>query len=182
MANELKNMKVAILATDGFEQSELMKPKEALEEAGAIVKIISSKTGSIKGWKDKNWGDAVKVDMDLGTAQAKEFEALVLPGGVINPDQLRIDNDAIDFIKAFVSDNKPIAAICHGPWTLINAGAVKDKTMTSWPSIKEDLKNAGAQWVDKEVVIDGKIITSRNPDDLPAFNKAIIQVFSENRL
>lgn len=179
MTNELKNIKIAILATNGFEQSELAKPKEALEAAGAIVKIVSPQSGMIKGWTNKNWGDAFKVDIELKDAKADEFEALVLPGGVMNPDQLRIATGAIEFIKAFVKTNKPIAAICHGPWTLIDAGAVKGKTVTSWPSIKEDLKNAGAQWVDKEVVVDGNLITSRKPDDLPAFNKEIIRVLSK---
>jgi len=182
MSDALKNMKVAILATDGFEQSELLKPKEALEAAGAIVKVVSLAPGFITGWKDKNWGDNITVDIDLNQVQDHEFEALVLPGGVINPDQLRLSQSAIEFIKKFVQTNKPIAAICHGPWTLINAGAVKSKTLTSWPSIKADLQNAGAQWVDKEVVVDDKIITSRKPDDLPAFNREMIRVFSENRI
>lgn len=180
MANELKNIKIAILATDGFEQSELMKPKESLEAAGATVKIISPKSGTIKGWKDNNWGDEVKVDIALDNAKADEFEALVLPGGLMNPDQLRLEKSAIEFIKAFVKTNKPIAAICHGPWTLIEAGAVKGKTMTSWPSLKTDLTNAGAQWVDKEVVVDGNIISSRKPQDLPAFVNEIIKILSKN--
>jgi protease I len=182
MSDTLKNMKIAILATNGFEQSELQKPKEALEAAGATVKVISPMKGTITGWKDKNWGDEVKVDIELKEAKPEEFEALVLPGGVINPDQLRIAEGAIDFIKTFVTDDKPIAAICHGPWTLINADAVKGKTVTSWSSIKADLQNAGAKWIDSEVVVDGNIITSRKPDDLPAFNREMIRVFSENRL
>lgn len=179
MTNELKNMKIAILATNGFEQSELAKPKEALEAAGATVKIVSPQSGTIKGWTHKNWGDEFKVDIELKNVKADEFEALVLPGGVINPDQLRIAPGAIEFIKAFVKANKPIAAICHGPWTLIDAGAVKGKTVTSWLSIKEDLKNAGANWVDQEVVVDNNIITSRKPDDLPAFNREMIRVFAQ---
>jgi protease I len=175
----IKGLKVAILVADGFEQSELAEPKKALEEAGAETYVVSPVKGKVKGWKGKDWADDVPVDLDLGKAKAEDFDALLLPGGVINPDTLRINPTAIEFIKGFVKTHKPIAAICHGPWTLINAEAVKGKTITSWPSIKTDLINAGAKWVDKEVAIDDQLVTSRKPDDIPAFNKAIIELFSQ---
>lgn len=182
MTNPLNGMKIAILATDGFEQSELAEPKKALEEAGAKTDIVSpSKNQKIKGWKHTNWGDEFPVDVKLEDAKAEDYQALVLPGGVMNPDKLRLDEKAIDFIKKFVKGDKPIGAICHGSWTLINAEGVKGKTMTSWPSIKMDLMNAGAKWEDKEVIRDGKLVTSRKPDDLPAFNKEIIKMFAENK-
>jgi protease I len=179
MKNNLKNYKVAMLVSNGFEQSEMEKPKKALEEEGAVVVIISPEKSKVKGWKDKIWGDEFKVDMLLEEANANDFLGLVLPGGVMNPDQLRLNQQAINFIKAFIQADKPIAAICHGPWPLIDADYVKGKTMTSWPSLKLDLKNAGANWVDKEVVRDQKLITSRKPDDLPAFNQEIIKLFNE---
>ncbi len=168
-----------MLVSNGFEQSEMEKPKKALEEEGAVVVIISPEKSKVKGWKDKIWGDEFKVDMLLEEANANDFLGLVLPGGVMNPDQLRLNQQAINFIKAFIQADKPIAAICHGPWPLIDADYVKGKTMTSWPSLKLDLKNAGANWVDKEVVRDQKLITSRKPDDLPAFNQEIIKLFNE---
>ncbi len=180
MDQKLKNIKIAILATDGFEQSELALPKKAIEEAGGEVLIVSLSKGKIKGWKDKNWGDEFSVDLDLTEAKAVDFDALHLPGGVINPDILRMDPEAINFVKSFLDANKPISAICHGPWTLINANGVKGKTLTSYMSIKMDLINAGATWVDKAVVVDDKLITSRKPEDLPAFNAAIIDVFSKS--
>ncbi len=179
MANELSNLKVAILVTDGFEQSEMEKPKKALEEAGANAKILSPGSTKVKGWKHTEWGDEFKVDVDLNSANANDYDALVLPGGVMNPDKLRIHPQAITFIADFVKSGKPIAAICHGPWTLIDAKGVKGKTVTSWPSIKVDLINAGANWVDKEVIRDGNLVTSRKPDDLPAFNAEMIKMFKE---
>jgi protease I len=177
--NELTGLKIAILATNGFEQSELEKPKKALEQAGALVHIISPEFNKIKGWKGElhNWGDEFTVDVHLDKAKPDDYNALVLPGGVINPDTLRMNEKAIAFVKAFAQ--KPIAAICHGPWTLINAELVQGKTMTSWPSIKIDLINAGALWVDQEVVQDELLITSRNPSDIPAFIEAIIRLFSQ---
>lgn len=174
----LDGKKIAILATDGFEQSELLEPKKALENAGADVKIVSFKGGEIKGWKDKNWTDSVSVDLTLEETNANDFDALHLPGGVVNPDLLRTKQEAVDFVKDFITANKPVSAICHAPWVLINAEAVKGKTMTSWTSVKTDLENAGAKWVDEEVVVDGLLVTSRKPADLPAFNKKIIEVFS----
>ncbi|MGA0605394.1 type 1 glutamine amidotransferase domain-containing protein [Phenylobacterium sp. VNQ135] len=177
----LQGRKVAVLATDGFEQVELTKPVEALKNAGAEVHVVSPKGGQIQGYNHHDKGDQVPVDRELSQVSAQEYQALVLPGGVINPDQLRLEEQAIDFIRDFVRAEKPIAAICHGPWTLIDAGAVDGKTMTSWPSLKNDLRNAGAEWVDQEVVVDGGLVTSRNPDDLPAFCAKMIEEFAEGR-
>jgi deglycase len=180
MANQnLQGKRVAILATNGFEQSELLEPRRALDQAGATTLVVSPAEGKIKGWNHKEWGQEVPVDISLGSADANDFDALLLPGGVMNPDHLRMNPQAVDFVKRFTDSGKPVAAICHGPWTLIEAGAVQGHTMTSWPSVKTDLKNAGANWVDKEVVRDGKLVTSRKPDDIPAFNREMIQMFSE---
>lgn len=178
MSENLHGKRIAILATDGFEQVELTEPKKALEEAGAKTEVISPKGGEIKGWKFKDWGETVEVDKTLDQARAQDYDALVLPGGVMNPDHLRMEPKAVSFVRDFVQTGRPVAAICHGPWTLIEAGVVKGKTFTSWPSLKTDLKNSGANWVDKEVVTDGQFITSRKPDDIPAFSKAIIQAVS----
>ena len=171
--------KVAILVTDGFEQSELLEPKKALDQAGATAKVVSPAEGKVKGWNHKEWGDQVPVDVSLNSANSRDFDALLLPGGVMNPDHLRMNPQAVEFVKSFIDAGKPVAAICHGPWTLIEAGAVQGHTMTSWPSLKTDLKNAGANWVDKEVVRDGKLVTSRKPDDIPAFVREMIQLFAE---
>lgn len=179
MNNQLQGLKVAILVADGFEQSEMTEPRKALQEAGAQTKIISPEKGKVKGWKGKNWGDAFQVDQDLNQAKAEEFDALLLPGGVLNPDTLRMNDKAVNFVKSFVKSQKPIAAICHGPLTLINAQAVRNKTITSYSSIKQDLVNAGANWVDKEVAKDECLVTSRKPDDIPAFNAAMIELFSQ---
>ena len=177
----LVGRKVAVLATDGFEQSELEKPVEALKVAGASVEVISPKPGQIKGWKDHDWGSAVPVDRELAGADPAAYDAIVLPGGVMNPDALRLEPKAIDFIRHFVTQKKPIAAICHGPWTLINAGGVEGKEMTSWPSLQADLENAGALWIDREVVVDRGLVTSRKPDDLAAFCASMIEEFAEGR-
>ena len=166
--------RVAILATNGFEQSELMEPRQRLMDAGFSVQVVAPKGPQIRGWKDKDWGKSVDVDAELSSVSPNDYDALVLPGGVINPDLLRIDEKAIAFIKAFEAAGKPIAAICHGPWLLVESGSAKGRDVTSWPSVKTDLTNAGARWHDKEVVVDGHIITSRKPDDLPAFCNAII--------
>jgi deglycase len=174
----LRGKKIAILATDGFEQVELTEPRKALDEAGATTVLVSPKQGEIKGWKTKEWGNTVKVDKALDDANPNEYDALVLPGGVMNPDHLRMDPKAVNFVRQFVSTGKTVAAICHGPWTLLEAGALKGKTVTSWPSLKTDLRNAGANWVDQEVVTDGNFIFSRNPDDIPAFTKAIVESVS----
>lgn len=174
---ELTGIHIAILATDGFEQSELFIPKEALEAAGAVVHIISLRPGKIKGWNDGNWGKSIHVDMTVREAWSMEFDALFLPGGVINPDKLRGNSEAVAFVMSFVNKHRPIAAICHGVQTLIETGAVKNKRITSWPTLKTDLINAGAHWVDKEVVVDHKIITSRNPSDIPVFIDAMVREF-----
>lgn len=178
MTNELTNMKVAVLVTDGFEQSEMVEPRKALDEAGAQTVLISPKAGNVRGWQHTDWGDNFSVDLLLAEAKPNDYAALLLPGGVMNPDRLRIDDTAIAFIKAFVDGGKPIAAICHGPWTLINAGMVKGRKMTSWPSLQTDLRNAGANWVDEECVVDGNLVTSRKPDDIPAFNAAMVKLFA----
>ncbi|MGC2235879.1 MAG: type 1 glutamine amidotransferase domain-containing protein [Pyrinomonadaceae bacterium] len=179
MQNKLEGIKVAILATDGFEQSELFEPKKALEDAGAEVSIVSLKTGEIKGWNHTDWGDTVTVDLTVADANAEDFDALQLPGGVMNPDKLRMDEKAVSFVKAFFDAGKPVAAICHAPWTLVEAGVVKGRTLTSWASVRTDLENAGAKWVDEEVVVDNGLVTSRKPEDIPAFNKKMIEEFAE---
>jgi protease I len=168
---------VAVLATNGFEQSELETPVEALKAAGARVDIISLTEGEIQGMEHDKVGRKVKVDRALSSVKASDYDALVLPGGVANPDTLRIDAGAVDFVRAFAQAHKPIAAICHGPWTLINAEAIDGRKMTSWPSLEADLRNAGADWVDQEVVVDRGLITSRKPDDLPAFCSKMISEF-----
>jgi protease I len=175
----LQGKKVAILVTDGFEQSELLEPRKALDEAGATTQVVSPASQKVKGWNHKQWGNEVPVDVPLESANAEQFDALLLPGGVMNPDQLRMNPKAVEFVRHFADAGKPVAAICHGPWTLIEAGAVRGRTMTSWPSLKTDLKNAGATWVDKKVVRDGGIVTSRKPDDIPAFNREMIRLFAE---
>ena len=176
----LKGKKVAILATDGFEQVELTEPRKALDEAGATTEVIAPKSGQIKGWTFKEWGDTVTVDKPLADANPNEYDALLLPGGVINPDHLRMEPAAVNFVKQFVATGRPVGAICHGPWTLVEADVVRGKTVTSWPSIRTDLRNAGANWVDQEVVTDGQFVFSRKPDDIPAFNKALIQSISQS--
>jgi protease I len=177
----LQGKKVAILVTDGFEQSELLEPRMALDQAGAKTQVVSPAGKKVKGWNHKEWGSEVPVDVALDSAKAEEFDALLLPGGVMNPDQLRMNPKAVEFVQRFTDAGKPVAAICHGPWTLIEAGAVRGRTLTSWPSLKTDLKNAGAIWVDKEVVSDQGLVTSRKPDDIPAFNREMIRLFGEAR-
>lgn len=183
MANSsLQGKRVAILVTDGFEQSELLEPRKALDEAGATTLVVSPATGKVKGWNHTEWGNEVPVDISLNSAKAEDFHALLLPGGVMNPDHLRMTPEAVKFVKHFVDEGKPVAAICHGPWTLLEAGGISGRTVTSWPSLKTDLKNAGANWVDKEVVSDGPLVTSRKPDDIPAFNREMIRLFGEGAL
>lgn len=182
MANgRLQGCKVAVLATDGFEQSELEKPVEALKAEGAEVEVVSPKGGQIQGYEHHDKGRAVTVDRELRSADAAAYDAIVLPGGVMNPDALRLEPQAIDFVRSFAQAGKPIAAICHGPWTLINAEAVEGRRMTSWPSLQVDLENAGAEWVDQEVVVDHGLVTSRKPDDLPAFCAKMVEEFAEGR-
>jgi protease I len=179
-SNTLQGKKVAILVTDGFEQSELLEPRKALDQAGALTQVVSPAGSQVKGWNHKEWGNEVPVDVPLKSAKPDEFDALLLPGGVMNPDQLRMQPEAVQFVKSFTDAGKPVAAICHGPWTILEAGALRGITMTSWPSLKTDLKNAGANWVDKEVVADGNFVTSRKPDDIPAFNREMIRLFGQN--
>lgn len=179
MEKKLDGLKIAILATDGFEQSELFEPKKALEEAGAETRVVSLEAGEIKGWNEKNWGDSIAVDQTVDEAKAEDYDALALPGGVMNPDKLRMNEKAVGFVKAFFDAGKPVGAICHAPWILIEAGVTEGRTLTSWASLRKDLENAGAKWVDREVVTDNGLVTSRNPQDLPAFNKKIIEEFAE---
>jgi protease I len=178
---QLNGRKIAILVTDGFEEVELLKPREALDEAGAQTQIVSPKDGKVKGWRSTEWGSELPVDVPLTQAKADQFDALLLPGGVINPDKLRMQPEAVAFVKAFFDAGKPVAAICHGPWTLIEAGVARGRRIASWPSLKTDIRNAGAEWVDQEVVRDGNLVSSRKPDDIPAFNRAFIELLSESR-
>lgn len=175
MSESLHGKKIAILATDGFEQAELVEPKKILEEAGAETVVVAPKSGQIRGWNVKEWGDPVKVDKTLDQVRATEYDGLVLPGGVINPDHLRMEPKAMAFVEEFVSTGRPVGAICHGPWSLVEVGAVKGRTFTSWPSLKTDIRNAGGTWVDREVVTDGQFVSSRKPDDIPAFTDALIE-------
>jgi protease I len=179
---DLKQKKIAVLATNGFEQSELTSPVAALREQGAQVTVVSPDGGEIQGMKHHDKGEMIKVDLELAKARVEDFDALVLPGGVANPDTLRVDKKAIAFIKGFVASGKPIAAICHGPWTLIEADAVRGKKVTSWPSLRTDLSNAGAHWVDQSVVVDGNLVTSRKPDDLADFNRELIALVAKSNV
>lgn len=178
---DLSDRTVAILATDGFEQSELLEPRKALRDAGATVHLVSipETSETVRGWRDGHWARRVDVDALVGEVDADDYDALVLPGGVMNPDRLRRNEDAVEFVRAFFRDSKPVAAICHGPWMLIEADAVKGRKLTSWPSIRTDLENAGAEWVDEEVVVDSGLVTSRKPDDLPAFNRKMCEEIHE---
>jgi protease I len=176
---KLTGLKVAILATDGVEESELVRPRKALDDAGAVTTLVSPKKSKVKAWSAGNWATEFPVNVHLFSANADAYDALLLPGGVMNPDHLRMIPEAVEFVKKFADAKKPIAAICHGPWMLINAQAVKGRTVTSWPSIKEDLINAGANWLDKEAVDDGNLVTSRKPSDIPAFNARMLQVFAK---
>jgi protease I len=175
---DVKGLRVAVLATDGVEQVELTGPVKALRDAGATPTVISLKAGTIQGMNHDQKGDQLKVDMTLDQVTTGDFDALLLPGGVANPDTLRTHEDAVAFVRGFADGGKPIAAICHGSWTLIEADVVDGRRMTSWPSLKTDLRNAGAEWVDEEVVVDGGLVTSRKPDDLPAFNREMLKLFS----
>ncbi len=179
MSNELDGLKVAILLTNGFEQVEMTEPRKALEKAGAKTSLVSPAKGKVRGSHHDEKADEFPVDVPLDAANPDDYDALLLPGGVFNPDELRLHPKAIEFIRKIAEADKPIAAICHGPWTLINAKVVKGHTVTSWPSLEVDLTNAGANWVDKEVVRDGKLVTSRKPDDIPAFNTQMIKLFEE---
>lgn len=175
----LSGKRVAILATDGVEQVELTEPRKALDAAGANTKVVSPKSGSIKGWNHTNWGDEIRVDVTLDNTSPDDFDALLLPGGVINPDHLRMNEHAVNFVRAFFEAGKPVAAICHGPWMLVEADVVRGRNVTSWPSLHTDLRNAGANWTDSQVVTDHGLVTSRKPDDIPAFNRKMIEEFAE---
>jgi protease I len=178
MNQQLAGKRIAILATDGFEQSELLQPLQALQDAGATVDVVGLARGQIQGMRHTEKGDRVTVAFAVGEVNAERYSALVLPGGVANPDTLRLDTAAVAFVRQFFENDKPVAAICHGPWTMIEADVVRDRTLTSWPSLRTDLVNAGARWLDRDVVIDGGLVTSRKPDDLPAFCRAMIETFS----
>lgn len=174
--SQLRGKHIAILATDGFEQAELTEPRKALEAAGATTAVVSLKSGTIKGWDTTDWGKSVDVDFTLDETLAADYDGLLLPGGVMSPDKLRAAPKAVAFVKEFLTTGKPIGAICHGPWTLIETGFMDGTTITSWPSLKTDLRNAGAFWVDREVVVDNLLVTSRKPEDIPAFNAKLIEV------
>ncbi|HTU36017.1 MAG TPA: type 1 glutamine amidotransferase domain-containing protein [Candidatus Acidoferrum sp.] len=178
---DLKGCKVAILATDGFEQVELTEPRKALDEAGAVTTVVSPKPDEIRGWKFTEWGDKIQVDAPLSSASPDNFDALLLPGGVMNPDKLRMEPKAVQFVRAFFEADKPVAAICHGPWMLVEAGVADGRKIASWPSIKTDVRNAGAEWKDQEAVTDGNLVSARKPDDIPAFNRAMIDLFSRKQ-
>ena len=179
MPTDLKGKRVAILVTDGFEQIEMTEPRKALEDAGASTALISPKKNEVQGWNHHEKGNRFAVDVDLKAANTKDFDALLLPGGVANPDQLRTIPEAVAFVRGFFKAHKPVAAICHGPWLLVEADVARGHKLTSWPSLKTDLTNAGAEWVDKPVVVDSGLVTSRKPDDIPAFNEKMIAEFSQ---
>jgi protease I len=181
MDQSLRGRKVAILVENGFEQVEMTEPRRALREAGAETQLISPQREQVKGWNHREWGESFPVDVRLEAARPDDYHALLLPGGVMNPDRLRMNADAVAFVKAFVAAGKPVAVICHGPWTLLEAGVVRGRRLTSWPSLKTDLRNAGAEWVDEPVVVDQGIVSSRKPDDLPAFNAKMLEEFREGR-
>jgi protease I len=182
MADILKRKKVAILAADMFERVELEEPRKALEDAGAEVEIVSIHDGEIKGFDHFDPANTVKVDRTVEEASADDYDALLVPGGVGNPDQLRGDENAVSFVRAFHQGGKPMAVICHGPWVLVEAGAVRGKRVTSWPTLETDIRNAGGDWVNEEVVVDGNLVTSRKPDDIPAFNREMLRIFSGERV
>ena len=178
----ITGMKVAILIEDGFEQVEMVEPRKALDQAGAKTSVVSPRNEHVRAWNFTEWGDNFPVDVALDRARPDDFDALLLPGGVINPDKLRMQPKAVAFAKAFFDAGKPVAAICHGPWTVIETGAARGRRIASWPSLKTDLRNAGAEWMDQEAVVDGNLVSSRKPDDIPAFNRAMIDVFSRSRV
>ena len=179
--DELKGLRVAILVEDGFEQVELTKPRKALDLAGADTQLVSPRRDQVRAWNFREWGEEFPVDLPLSRAQPQDFDALLLPGGVMNPDTLRMQPRAVDFVKALFEAGKPVAVICHGPWTVIEAGAARGRRIASWPSLKTDLRNAGAEWVDEEVVVDGNLVSSRKPDDIPAFIREMTAVFGRAR-
>jgi protease I len=177
----LTGMNVAILVENGFEQVELIEPRKALDQAGAETRIVSPQLEQVRGWKFTDWGDILSVDVPLEGADPDGYDALLLPGGVMNSDKLRMQPQAVEFVKAFFDAGNPVAVICHGPWTVIEAGAARGRRIASWPSLRTDLRNAGAEWVDREVVVDGNLVSSRKPDDIPSFNREMINLFSQSR-
>ncbi|HEY0351989.1 MAG TPA: type 1 glutamine amidotransferase domain-containing protein [Gemmatimonadales bacterium] len=177
--DRLNGLRVAILVTDGFEQVELLEPRQALDEAGADTQVVSPKENLVRGWNFTDWGDEIPVDVTLERARSEDFDALLLPGGVMNPDTLRMQPPAVEFVRAFFDSGKPVAVICHGPWTVIEAGAARGRRIASWPSLRTDLRNAGAEWVDQAVVLDRNLVSSRRPDDIPEFNRGMIDLFSQ---
>jgi protease I len=177
--DKLHGLRVAILVTDGFEQVELLEPRQALDQAGADTQVVSPKRDRVRGWNFTDWGDDIAVDVNLAEARSEDFDALLLPGGVMNPDSLRIQPAAVEFVRAFFDGGKPVAVICHGPWTVIEAGAARGRRIASWPSLKTDLRNAGAEWLDQPVVVDRNLVSSRRPDDIPEFNRGMIDLFSQ---
>ena len=181
MANELQGKRIAILAADMFEQVELVEPRKALDKAGATVELISLEEGEIQGFNHYDRADVFEVDKTVEEAAADDYDGLMLPGGVGNPDTLRMDENAVSFVRDFFEQGKPVAAICHAPWTLVEAGVVRERKLTSWPSLQTDIRNAGGNWVDEKVVVDEGLVTSRNPDDIPAFNEKMIEEFAEGR-
>lgn len=176
---DLSGKRVAILATEGFEESELRDPRQALEQAGATTRVVSLQGGTIRGWRHQDWGDPVDVDLELGSASPDDFDALLVPGGALNPDRLRTDAAAVRFVRGFFERGKPIASICHGPWLLVEAGLAEGHRLTSWPSLRTDIRNAGGEWLDEEVVFDQGLITSRSPGDLPAFNRRLLETLAD---
>ncbi len=181
MAGKLGGKKVAVLVANGFEQVEMTEPRQALDDAGAQTVLVSPEADKVKGWQHDHWGDEFPVDLQLDRANASDFDALLLPGGVMNPDHLRMNPKAVAFVRSFLDEGKPVAAICHGPWLLVETGAVRGRTVTSWPSLQTDIRNAGGTWVDREVVTDQGLVTSRKPDDIPAFNRKMIEEIAEGR-
>jgi protease I len=177
MADDLTGLRVAILVEKGFEQVELIEPRAALDAAGARTEVVSPQNEWVRGWNFTEWGDEIRVDRPLDQARADDYDALLLPGGVMNPDVLRMQPPAVAFVRAFFDSAKPVAVICHGPWTVIEAEAARGRRIASWPSLKTDLRNAGAEWVDEQVVVDGNMVSSRKPDDIPAFNREMIRLF-----
>jgi protease I len=181
MPQTLTGRKIAILVTDGFEQVEMTDPRNALDQEGAQTALIAPSSGTVRGWKHRQWGDEFPVDVPLEQADPNTYDALLLPGGVMSPDRLRMNPRAVAFVRSFVEARKPIASICHGPWLLVEANAVRDRTLTSWPSLQTDIRNAGGRWVDQEVLVDQGLVTSRKPDDLPAFNAKMLEEFREGK-
>lgn len=178
MAEQLNGLRVAILVDNGFEQVEMTEPRKALDDAGAKTFLISPQTEKVRGWKTSDWGDSFRVEIPLDMANPKDYDALLLPGGVMNPDKLRLQPEAVEFVRDFFNKGKPVAAICHGPWMLVEANVIRGKTLTSWPSVQTDIRNAGGHWVDQDAVVDGCLLTSRKPDDLPVFNSRIVSLFA----